>query len=609
MRLPALLRPWADWLALFPPENAAPLGELLLRLSPLVGPLRRRAVAVAVEPAGIGDIVRRGHYERLLIGEWALLDAAPDEFVRRAGSGELLFTGPEPADSEHSLRSVALFDAGPAQLGAPRLAHIALFILLARRAELAGATFEWGVLQEPGRLYAADGGDALRRLLGARTLSVLDQDGMAQWDEMLGAPIDDGWLVGDAGALRPAALRSAALVRCGWLGDELEVTLTGQGQSRTVALPLPAPDDGVRLLRKPFEAPAKPLGMHVPAGVHSLKRAPMFGNQRGWVGVPMVDGSVTLYHVPDSLQAKPGRPRNGGKPMYAEAIIAAGVFQRAFGAVALHDGALRFFGFPGPFFNKHNDPPLPLPEPELFQATPGALRWARAFHLTHRIGKDFTERVLILDKHGRLVCWTRRAGAGERVPERTEFKLVAEHVIGAIQHENRLLFAVGLPHRTDAYALSSTENVPAHLFPLMHTGRRFLFGDPARWHGSRGMYALQLEGDDWLVGESASASRIKLRDGQVVLGVARRTGQEGPGLVVLEPGGQRIALYQANTNVTLVEATEAIARASFDPSEDRLAWLGRKNGTLTVRGIALDRPFLQTVPKHGNDSGGHDGEH
>jgi len=606
MRLPALLRPWADWLALFPPENAAPLGELLLRLSPLVGPLRRRAVPVAVEPAGIGDIVRRGHYERLLIGEWALLDAAPDEFVRRAGSGELLFTGPEPADNEQSLRSVALFDAGPAQLGAPRLVHIALFILLARRAELAGATFEWGVLQEPGRLHAADGGDALRRLLGARTLSVLDQDGMAQWDEMLGAPIDDGWLVGDAGALRPAALRAAALVRRSWLGDELELTLARQGQSRTVALPLPAPDDGVRLLRKPFDAPARPLGMHVPASVHSLKRAPMFGNQRGWVGVHMVDGSVTLYHVPDSLQARPGRPRNGGKAMYAEAIIAAGVFQRAFGAVALHDGALRFFGFPGPFFNKHNDPPLPLPEPGLFQAAPGALRRARAFHLMHRIGGDLTERVFVLDKHGRLVCWTRRAGAGERVPARTEFKLVAEHVTGAIQHENLLLFAVGLADRTDTYALSSTENVSAHLFHLMHTGPRFLFGDPARWRGGYGLYALQLKGGDWLVGVAASAARVGLRDDQVVLGVANRADQEGPGLVVLEPGGQRIALYQANTNLTLVEATEAIARASFDPSSGRLAWLGRKSGALTVRSIALDRPFLQTVAKRGNDAGVHD---
>ncbi len=45
--------------------------------------------------------------------------------------------GRNPPTAKTSLRSVALFDAGPAQLGEPRLAHLALFILLARRAELA----------------------------------------------------------------------------------------------------------------------------------------------------------------------------------------------------------------------------------------------------------------------------------------------------------------------------------------------------------------------------------------------------------------------------------------------------------------------------------------
>src|SRR5690349_8014918 len=104
--LPPLLQPWAGWLALFPDDLAATLGQLLLRLQPLVGPLRRHAARVAVEPAGVGDIVRRGSYERLLLSEWAMADGAPDEFLRRAANNELLFTGPEPANSETSLRSV-----------------------------------------------------------------------------------------------------------------------------------------------------------------------------------------------------------------------------------------------------------------------------------------------------------------------------------------------------------------------------------------------------------------------------------------------------------------------------------------------------------------------
>jgi hypothetical protein len=156
-QLPPLLQPWTAWLSLFPDDLAQTLGQLLLRLQPLLGPLHRHSARMAVEPAGIGDIVRRGSYDRLLASEWALADSVPEEFLRRAANGELLFMGPEPANSETSLRCVALFDAGPAQLGEPRLAHLALFILLARRAELAGAAFHWGILQQPAVLYQEHG--------------------------------------------------------------------------------------------------------------------------------------------------------------------------------------------------------------------------------------------------------------------------------------------------------------------------------------------------------------------------------------------------------------------------------------------------------------------
>ena len=129
MQLPAMLRPWADWLSLFPPDLAKTMGDLLLRLNPLLTPLQRHAARVAIDPAGVGDIVTRGSYDRLLISEWAYADTVPDEFLRRAANGELLFAGPEPANSDEPLSSVALFDAGPFQLGEPRLVHLALFIL------------------------------------------------------------------------------------------------------------------------------------------------------------------------------------------------------------------------------------------------------------------------------------------------------------------------------------------------------------------------------------------------------------------------------------------------------------------------------------------------
>ena len=44
---------------------------------------------------------------------------------------------------------LAVFDAGPGQLGSPRIAQIAVIIALARRADEAGGAFCWGLLQEP----------------------------------------------------------------------------------------------------------------------------------------------------------------------------------------------------------------------------------------------------------------------------------------------------------------------------------------------------------------------------------------------------------------------------------------------------------------------------
>ena len=52
---------------------------------------------------------------------------------------------------------IVLFDAGPLQLGAARLVHLALLILLARRAQEAGAELRWGILQNAPTLHEPQG--------------------------------------------------------------------------------------------------------------------------------------------------------------------------------------------------------------------------------------------------------------------------------------------------------------------------------------------------------------------------------------------------------------------------------------------------------------------
>jgi hypothetical protein len=58
--------------------------------------------------------------------------------------GEHLFLNRAHSSPIGTRASLALFDAGPSQLGSPRIAHIAALIVLANRADSAGSSFTWG---------------------------------------------------------------------------------------------------------------------------------------------------------------------------------------------------------------------------------------------------------------------------------------------------------------------------------------------------------------------------------------------------------------------------------------------------------------------------------
>ena len=111
--LPETLRPWREWLSWFDPELAVQLGSLLQRLHPLFGPFRGNSQGGDPELEGLDDLRPRGSYEHLLATEWLLADEMPDEFLRRAASGEHIFLAPRPKARRADRSIVALFDTGP----------------------------------------------------------------------------------------------------------------------------------------------------------------------------------------------------------------------------------------------------------------------------------------------------------------------------------------------------------------------------------------------------------------------------------------------------------------------------------------------------------------
>jgi len=102
----------------------------------------------------------------------------------------------EPAAGRTTL---AVFDAGPGQLGSPRVAQIAVLIALAQRAEEAGGSFAWGILQEPeAPLSPGVAADGLRRLVGSRTSREATDAQIEAWRSRLEERRegDELWLVG-----------------------------------------------------------------------------------------------------------------------------------------------------------------------------------------------------------------------------------------------------------------------------------------------------------------------------------------------------------------------------------------------------------------------------
>jgi hypothetical protein len=590
--LPVPLQPWAEWLALFPADQAALLGEPLVRLSPLLGPIRQRAASAAHEPEGVGAIARRGGFERLLISQWAYADAAPDEFMRRAAHGELLFTGPEPATSRRPFRCVALFDAGPAQLGAPRLLHVAMLILLARRADLVGAQFQWGLLQDAGLLHEDAPAAAIKRLLGARSFASANRDDADIWDAMFDATPDECWLIGDPDACAPAAVNARLQVRRSWQAEELEVALTQQGRTRALALPLPDAECTTRLLRQ-LASPSDGGRATVTApATHALRRPPLFGTQAGWIAAPTLDGNATIYHIPQSLHAPPGRPRVFAGMPHAERIIAVGLFKRSLGVLALRKGALHPTGFPGQLFSGANVSSLAMPAREAFHAVPGTAHWAPVFHLRCNASM---ERLLVLDAAGGLVCWTRilhRDGRGLV----DEFRLIATGVIGATQGAHAVTFAVANDSGVQLYMVTHLDLSKTPVGARLQRGDRYHFG-------ADGVYALRRPDQRWLAGTRGGGAIVEVERDSEVLGCARGPWSEQAGLVVLSPNRKRIEFHTEDQRRVLVDSGEKIARASVDPHTGRVAWLTDVSRTLVVQGIGDKEPCLRVLSREAQGEG------
>ena len=341
MNLPPSLAPWASYLNIFPEEVSLALGPMIQRVSMLIGAPQPRLNEKEGEPDGFDGLNRRGTYERLLLSEWMLADELEDEFMRRAVMGEHLFLSRAHSSPVGTRSSLALFDAGPSQIGSPRIAHIAALIVLANRADTAHSSFSWGVIQELETIYRDVNAGNLMALLEGRSDCEVCDTHVELWEEQLAtwSGLDDVWLIGGNRLSRiKTAKRSSRLYVEDVLEPdkrELRLSCTGaSGSLSEVTLELPPHTISTRLLRDPFDA-AVPEIQKTAASTYTgsgllfdMTGTKLFTRTAKW--------GVTAFNVPNSPRAGAGRPRSYHTHKW-QSVCAVGRVGRAIALISAED--------------------------------------------------------------------------------------------------------------------------------------------------------------------------------------------------------------------------------------------------------------------------------
>ncbi|HET7867637.1 MAG TPA: hypothetical protein VFL86_24810 [Burkholderiaceae bacterium] len=613
--LPAALQPWHAWLRWFGPELAVQLGTLVQRLHPLLGRFHGRLQGGEPEPDGLGDLHPRGPYERLLASEWLLADDLPDEFMRRAAMGEHLFLAPRPRGRQAERLIVALFDAGPLQLGAPRLAHLALWILLARRALGAGGELRWGLLQAPGELHEAHGVRHLQQLLRGRCFVPGDASHWAGWSEALAAqpapgrpmaaehplgawqrypgagcthsaaPVAECWLIGadllaQAGGWPTHQVR----VRRSLGGEALDVSLRDRRAERSLQLPLPAAAAAAALLKGRFEGAAllsphhQPVPHHHLAQLLSLQRCPLFSVQGHLVAVPLRgQPGVSIFPVQRAQNRPPGVPRRQQWSAGSEPLALCFGGKQVAGL--LSDAAHLFF------WHVRGLDAQPRPPREQFHAPPGAATWLQSAWLR----QGGAQRLCVLDASARLVSW-QIAGRGGSAQDQKALGCVAQLVCGLAQyHDGGLVYVQSAGTVLHVCQLHAT-GAPSRLHLLGHgpAGALVWFAGGAAWARGRGGCAVRMLAapcETWRVHhppepgggapgqQTYLAYTLELASGWRAVGLVHHPQAGGYALLVQSPDRMKLYRIHQRSRELVYTAPARMLKCSVCPNTARVALL------------------------------------
>lgn len=522
-----------------------------------------------------------------------LADEVPEEFVRRAAALEHTFlqlARPSPAGARIAL---TLFDAGPSQLGRPRLVHIAALIVLARRAEAAGARFAWGVVQAPGEpLFPDVTAAGVLHLLDARTPCEADPTHLDAWQTRIGGwkELDDLWIVGASRLQASARARAASLLEvCDVLepGSRTVAVTLRRGAAAPAEITLELPPEGAcaRLLRDPFRVTVAPPRVVSPSSspasnlVFSPNGAKLFARSRG--------GGVVVYPISNSPRAGAGKPKRRGLP--GEIVAAVGWAGRSLVLATVRDGAViltsvsrrgRFA--PGGRYISGESGPLPSepfrPPDEATALYPCLLGCGGG--LPHDVG-------VVLDADGKLFFMTDSNG----------MRLHAWRVSAIANTFSGVAF-VGQMEPGQAWRLVAVGESGAST-ELEGDAAQAFFGFGGHLaHPQFGLVAIEHGAREWTIRDARGTRLLIAPRGTRVVGVARSARErEEAGLVILEEDAHSLSFIGRDWNRRLPPAPARIEQVTVSPAAAHVAY-STAAGDLFVYSLDHDA-FLYRLLREG----------
>lgn len=610
--LPPPIAPWRTLHAILPPDLAAGLGPLVERLVLAVGPLRASRPRPGGEPDGFSGITRRGSYERLLLSEWLLADELPEEFARRATMGEHAFHELARRTPAHAASSVALFDAGPDQLGSPRIVHLAVLLTLAERAERAGARFAWGLLHDPdSALFPAVTAESALNLLGARSAVATDDDALRAWSTRARkSGWEDVWIVGRSARPRaPGATWEPASIEAHDVLDPerraVRVTISPPSSSaREVDLDLPDEPACARLLRNPFQrAPSPP---RAPVDVSATSNL-VFAPNGGKLFARGPGNEILAYPVPTSSRVTPGRPKRY-VPKSSGFVVAVGWFSRTLVMLIFDKGHLRF-ELPNGKRLEHLRVPIAVPESLGFAAPgPGDPLALLAFapYGPHLLPVTLDARRALYEISNDFDPPISRV-----VPEVAALAVVHDQIsfVGRDVSDDATIAGVPLAPRegsapraagTWLLIVAGTKARPSAATLLQRDGfSEAIYGFDATGSVGAVLVAVRHEGTTWTIETSKRTLQLAAPSDVRVVGVHQAREDLGPELIILEADKRAISFLGRSSSRSLPRASSDIVHVAQCHSQAILAY-ATVTGEVVIHALGYDEPLARYQPRGGS---------